>query len=163
MLSTATCPTLIACTENFASGASPPPFIVTFATMYACRGLGWVYLRNRVIYPLHDSFRVISTANLFKIDRFIIKSPVLIAIVFLLVAWFVLRRTNIGRKIYFTGASPMAARRRPRTNTAKTTEEKAQIKTSGVKRFCPSSKANTMPVSGALKATASPAHAPPVI
>ena len=87
-----------------------PPFIVTFATMYACRGLGWVYLRNRVIYPLNDSFRVISTANLFKIDRFIIKTPVLIAIVFLLVAWFVLRRTNIGRKIYFTGASPMAAR-----------------------------------------------------
>ncbi len=87
-----------------------PPFIVTFATMYACRGLGWVYLRNRVIYPLNDSFRVISTANLFKIDLFIIKTPVLIAIVFLLVAWFVLRRTNIGRKIYFTGASPMAAR-----------------------------------------------------
>ena len=47
--------------------------------------------------------------------------------------------------------------------TAKATEVKAHTNTSGVNFFCPSSKANTMPVSGALNAAAKPAHAPPVI
>ncbi|MCI5957628.1 MAG: ABC transporter permease [Clostridiales bacterium] len=87
-----------------------PPFIVTFATMYACRGLGWVYLRNRVLYPLDETFRVIATGKLFKIDKFLVKTPVLIAVVLLFAAWFVLRKTNVGRKIYFTGANPTAAR-----------------------------------------------------
>lgn len=87
-----------------------PPFIVTFATMYACRGLGWIYLRNRVLYPLNEEFRVIATGKLFKIDKFLVKTPVLIALVLLVIAWFVLRKTSIGRKIYFTGANPQAAR-----------------------------------------------------
>lgn len=87
-----------------------PPFIVTFATMYACRGLGWIYLRNRVIYPLNETFRLISTGKLFKIEKFIVRAPILIAILVLLIAWYVLRRTNIGRKIYFTGANPEAAK-----------------------------------------------------
>ena len=87
-----------------------PPFIVTFATMYACRGLGWVYLRNRVLYPLDESFRFIATGKLFKIGKFLVKTPVLIALLLLLIAWYVLRRTNAGRKIYFTGANPTAAR-----------------------------------------------------
>lgn len=86
------------------------PFIVTFATMYACKGLGWVYLRNRVLYPLNETFRSISTAVLFKVDKFLVKTPMLIALLLLLLFWFVLRRTNIGRKIYFTGANPIAAR-----------------------------------------------------
>lgn len=87
-----------------------PPFIVTFATMYACRGLGWVYLRNRVLYPLDETFRLIATGKLFKIDRFLVKTPALIALLLLLAAWFVLRKTNVGRKIYFTGANPTAAK-----------------------------------------------------
>jgi len=87
-----------------------PPFIATFATMYACRGLGWVYLRNRVLYPLNESFRVISTGKLFKIDKFIARAPILIAIILLFATWYVLRKTNVGRKIYFTGSNPIAAR-----------------------------------------------------
>ena len=35
------------------------------------------------------------------------------------------------------------------------------MKIAGVNRLCASSNANVMPVSGALNATASPAHAPP--
>lgn len=87
-----------------------PPFIATFATMYACRGLGWIYLRNRVLYPLNETFRQIATHNILKIDRFLIKSPILIALLLLTLTWWVLRKTNVGRKIYFTGASPIAAR-----------------------------------------------------
>ena len=87
-----------------------PPFIATFATMYACRGLGWVYLRNRVLYPLDETFRQISMLRIASLDRFQIKSPMLIALLLLALSWFVLRRTNIGRRLYFTGANPVAAR-----------------------------------------------------
>ena len=87
-----------------------PPFIATFATMYACRGLGWIYLRNRVLYPLDPVFRTIATGKLFKISKFVVKWPMLIALLFLLVTWFILCKTNVGRKIYFTGSNPVAAR-----------------------------------------------------
>ena len=87
-----------------------PPFIATFATMYACKGLGWIYLRNRVLYPLNETFRVIATGKIFKIDKFLVKTPMLLALIFLFVAWFVLCKTNVGRKIYFTGSNPIAAR-----------------------------------------------------
>lgn len=87
-----------------------PPFIATFATMYACRGLGWIYLRNRVLYSLDEGFRWMSTGKLFKIDQFLVKAPMLVAVLCLLIAWFVLRKTNAGRKIYFTGSNETAAR-----------------------------------------------------
>ena len=87
-----------------------PPFIATFATMYACRGLGWVYLRNRVIYPLNETFRTLATYKFVNLNRFLIKSPMLIALLLLIVVWFVLNRTNIGRRVYFTGANPVAAK-----------------------------------------------------
>ena len=87
-----------------------PPFIATFATMYACRGLGWIYLRNRVLYPLDANFRQIAKGKLFKLDKFIVKWPLVIALLLLFITWFVLKRTNVGRKIYFTGSSPTAAR-----------------------------------------------------
>ena len=45
---------------------------------------------------------------------------------------------------------------------AERTDENAQMNMAGVKRLCASSNAKTIPVKGALKATASPAHAPPV-
>ncbi len=87
-----------------------PPFIATFATMYACRGLGWVYLRNRVLYPLDETFRALATYKFANLNRFLIKSPMLIALLLLIGVWFVLKRTNIGRRIYFTGANPEAAK-----------------------------------------------------
>lgn len=87
-----------------------PPFIATFATMYACRGLGWVYLRNRVLYPLDEGFRFMATGKLFKIDKFLVKMPTLMALICVFIAWFILRKTNVGRKIYFTGSNETSAR-----------------------------------------------------
>ena len=87
-----------------------PPFIATFATMYACRGLGWIYLRNRVLYPLNESFRFISTGKLFKIDKFIVRMPTLVAVLLIFIMWFILRKTTIGRKVYFTGSNEISAR-----------------------------------------------------
>ena len=87
-----------------------PPIIATFAMMYACRGLAWVYLRNRVLYSLKDSFRVIATGRLFKIGGFTVTVPMLIAFIALLIFYIILKRTTLGRKIYFTGANVTAAR-----------------------------------------------------
>ena len=87
-----------------------PPFIATFATMYACRGLGWIYLRNRVLYPLNESFRFIATGKLFKIDKFIVRMPTLVAVLLILAMWFILRRMTVGRKVYFTGSNEVSAR-----------------------------------------------------
>ena len=69
-----------------------------------------MYLRNRVLYPLDETFRQISMLRIASLDRFQIKSPMLIALLLLALSWFVLRRTNIGRRLYFTGANPVAAR-----------------------------------------------------
>lgn len=87
-----------------------PPFIATFAVMYSCRGLAWVYLRNRVLYPLNESFRVIAMGRLFTIGGFTVTFPMVIAFLVLLIAFIVLKFTNFGRKIYFTGANPVAAK-----------------------------------------------------
>lgn len=86
------------------------PYIATFAVMYSCRGLGWVYLRNRILYPLNETFRTIAMGRLFTINRFTITVPMLIALLALLLFWWLLRQTNFGRKVYFTGANPVAAR-----------------------------------------------------
>lgn len=87
-----------------------PPFISTFAMMYACRGLAWVYLRNRVLYSMDEGFRTIATGNLFNIGGFAVKMPMLIALLALLLFYIMLKHTSLGRKFYFTGANPTAAR-----------------------------------------------------
>lgn len=87
-----------------------PPFIATFAVMYTCRGLAWVYLRNRVLYPLNEDFRVIGMGRLFTIGGFTVTMPMVIALLVLVGFHLLLKRTNLGRKIYFTGANPVAAR-----------------------------------------------------
>ena len=87
-----------------------PPFIATFAMMYVCRGLAWVYLRNRVLYSLDEGFRKIATGRILSIGGFTVTVPMLIAGSALFLFYLVLRRTTLGRKIYFTGANPTAAK-----------------------------------------------------
>ena len=86
------------------------PYIATFAVMYSCRGLAWVYLRNRVLYPMNESFRVIAMGRIAKIAGFSITVPMLIALTLLCLFYFILHHTNFGRKVYFTGANPIAAK-----------------------------------------------------
>lgn len=87
-----------------------PPFIATFAVMYSFRGLAWVYLRNRILYPLNENFRTIAMGKLFKVGNFTVTVPMLIAFLLLFLTFVLLRYTNLGRKIYFIGANSTAAR-----------------------------------------------------
>ena len=87
-----------------------PPFIATFAVMYACRGMAWLMLGKKVIYNLDPGFRWLGTGIIAKLDSFIFTVPMLIVLIMLFVMDFVLKRTNFGRRIYFTGANPTAAK-----------------------------------------------------
>ncbi|MDR1489661.1 MAG: ABC transporter permease [Desulfovibrio sp.] len=87
-----------------------PPFIATFATMYACRGLAWLALGKRVIYNLNPDFRWFGTGIVTRVGGFTLTVPMLITLLLLAGTAFMLTRTNFGRRIYFTGANPVAAK-----------------------------------------------------
>lgn len=86
------------------------PYIATFAMMYVCRGLAWVYLRNRVLYPLDESFRKIAMGRLFTVGKFTFTMPMAIAFLVLFLLFFILRKTNFGRYVYFSGSNNVASR-----------------------------------------------------
>ena len=87
-----------------------PPFIATFAVMYACRGMAWVSLGKKVIYNLNSDFRFLSMGLITRIGGFMVTVPMITVLLMLLLTSFVLKRTNFGRKVYFTGANPVAAK-----------------------------------------------------
>jgi ribose/xylose/arabinose/galactoside ABC-type transport system permease subunit len=87
-----------------------PPFIATFATMYACRGLAWLALGKKVIYNLNGDFRQLGTGVVARFDGFSLTVPMFIVLILLLGIGFLLTRTNFGRQVYFTGTNPVAAR-----------------------------------------------------
>lgn len=87
-----------------------PPFIATFATMYACRGLAWLALGKKVIYGLNGDFRFWGTGVVTRIGGFTLTVPMILTLVILAATAFMLTRTNFGRSIYFTGSNPVAAK-----------------------------------------------------
>ena len=87
-----------------------PPFIATFATMYACRGLAWLALGKKVIYNLNGDFRYLGTGVVARFDGFSLTVPMFIVLILLAGTGFMLTRTNFGRQVYFTGTNPVAAR-----------------------------------------------------
>jgi len=87
-----------------------PPFIATFAVMYACRGMAWVALGKRVIYNLSGDFRYWGIGIIRNINGFMFTVPMVIVFILLILTGFMLKRTSFGRNIYFTGANPVAAK-----------------------------------------------------
>ncbi|MCL2767988.1 MAG: ABC transporter permease [Synergistaceae bacterium] len=87
-----------------------PPFIATFAVMYACRGMAWVALGKKVIYNLSQQFRYWGTGIIENFNGFMLTVPMVIVLVLLILTSFILKRTTFGRNIYFTGANPIAAK-----------------------------------------------------
>ncbi|GHV37165.1 sugar ABC transporter permease [Synergistales bacterium] len=87
-----------------------PPFIATFAVMYACRGMAWVALGKKVIYNLSPAFRYWGTGIIANVNGFMFTVPMVVVLVLLVVTGFMLKRTSLGRKIYFTGSNPVAAK-----------------------------------------------------
>ena len=81
-----------------------PPFVATLATMSAFRGLVYVFSETPVVQN-NAGFRQIVVANLGPVTSV----ALLVAVCFLLVAWFV-RRTTTGRIFYAIGGNTEAVR-----------------------------------------------------
>lgn len=81
-----------------------PPFIATFATNYAYRGVAWLIMGSSVIYSLPEKFRFIGMGDLFGIPITIIFEIVIGLIVFI-----ILRKTVLGSRAYFIGANRKSA------------------------------------------------------
>ncbi len=86
-----------------------PAFLATFATMYIARGYAWIHIGRGVHYGINADIRSIAMGTVVKIGSFRVTTPMLIALVFLILMYIVLNRMNFGRKVYFTGSNPMAA------------------------------------------------------
>lgn len=86
-----------------------PAFLATFATMYVARGAAWLYIGKGVFYGINDQIRFWAMGELVNLNGFRITMPIVLVALFLVVMWFLLAKTTLGRRLYFTGSNPVAA------------------------------------------------------
>jgi ribose transport system permease protein len=88
-----------------------PPFIVTLGSMTAVRGLARLFGNDTTVFNPNLSFAFISSSSL-PIIPGVVALPGLaaIALVVIVVSWFILRRTVLGVWIYAVGGNQEAAR-----------------------------------------------------
>lgn len=82
-----------------------PPFIVTLAMQNICRGAAYLYANGNPIRVSNDAFEKIGMGYLGSIPL-----PVIYSIVILLITFWILTQTRIGREIYAVGGNRDAAR-----------------------------------------------------
>jgi len=87
-----------------------PPFIVTLGSLTAARGLARLMGSDSTIFNPDLPFAFIGNAVIPVAPGFGIPVLAIIAIVVILVSWFVLRRTVLGIWIYAVGGNQAAAR-----------------------------------------------------
>jgi len=83
-----------------------PPIIVTLGTMSVYRALAYALTDARTVALDSDVLRFIGQGKVFGVIPF----SVIVLVVAFLVATFVLKYTEFGRRIYAVGANPRAAR-----------------------------------------------------
>lgn len=81
------------------------PFIATLATMVMVQGMTFVKSGGHVTYVSDAGFRFLGRG-------YILNIPVLVWVMLLIivVVWFVLKKTVVGRRLYAVGGNPEAAR-----------------------------------------------------
>lgn len=89
----------------FITKCKVPPFIATLAMLTIARGLTMLYTQGQPISNLGDSFAYIGSGSFIGLPV-----PVWIAIVVVLLAVFITRKTKLGRYIYAIGGNETAAR-----------------------------------------------------
>jgi ribose transport system permease protein len=82
-----------------------PPFVATLAMLTIARGLTMLYTGGHPISNLGENFAFVGAGSLIGIPV-----PVWIAILVVLVAVFITRKTKLGRYIYAVGGNENAAR-----------------------------------------------------
>ncbi len=81
------------------------PFVVTLAMLTVARGVALVVSRGYLITGVEDTFREVGVGYVLGVPN-----PVIIMAITFAGAWFVLRYTQFGRRVYATGANEEAAR-----------------------------------------------------
>ena len=87
-----------------------PPFIVTLGSLTAVRGVARLMGADTTIFNPDLSFAAIGNATIPIAPGFGIPMLAVIALVVILISWWVLRRTVLGVWIYAVGGNPAAAR-----------------------------------------------------
>jgi ribose transport system permease protein len=83
-----------------------PPFIVTLGSLTAVRGIARLMGGDTTVFNPSLPFDFIGNAYLFGVVPWL----AVIALLVIVVSWFVLRRTVLGVRIYAVGGNPAAAR-----------------------------------------------------
>ena len=82
-----------------------PPFIITLATMNVARGVAFILTNAAPVRVLEPSFNFIGAGFLGFMPM-----PVVYLIVFIILCYFIMNRTKLGRHIYAVGGNVDAAR-----------------------------------------------------
>jgi ribose transport system permease protein len=83
-----------------------PPFIITLATMNIARGAAYVLTDGKPVRVMSDSFNFIGSGY---IGGFL-PTPVLYLIILLIVCYFIMNKTKLGRHMYAVGGNAEAAK-----------------------------------------------------
>ncbi|WP_323991049.1 ABC transporter permease subunit [Nguyenibacter sp. L1] len=86
-----------------------PPFIVTLGSLTAVRGLARLLGQDKTIFNPDLSYAWIGNDGL-RLPGFTVPWLAIIALLVVVAAWYVLRRTVLGVRIYAVGGNPAAAR-----------------------------------------------------
>jgi ribose transport system permease protein len=89
----------------FLSRTLLPPFIVTYAVGDICRGFSYIYSNSANIRADDPTYRGLGTGTIGKLPV-----PVIITVIILIIVWFMLNRTKMGRNMYAIGGNPNAAK-----------------------------------------------------
>ena len=84
-----------------------PPFIVTLATMNIAKGLAYVMTGGSPVRVMSKEWQFIGAGYIGSIP-----TPVIILIFIVLLSWFIMNRTKLGRHMYAVGDNPQAADRK---------------------------------------------------
>lgn len=82
-----------------------PPFLVTFGTQQIIRGMAFLYMSGSVLNDFDSKFLFIGKGKLWGIP-----TPVIITVVLIVVVGFILKKTVVGREIYYVGSNLSAAK-----------------------------------------------------
>lgn len=81
-----------------------PAFIVTLATMNVAKGLAYVYTGGSPVRVVTKEWQFLGAGYIGPVP-----TPVVILAVVLVISWFILNRTTMGRHIYAVGGNQQAA------------------------------------------------------
>lgn len=88
----------------FVTKGKLPPFIVTMVTMTMARGAAQLFTKGRPVSGLLDGFTYLGAGFLFGIPV-----PIYLLLIVVIITYFILNRTRLGRYLYAVGGNEAAA------------------------------------------------------